>query len=158
MNRAASHTPLTLPPLVAACMGRLPAYPGAWILARALNAALAPELPADTRTALEGQRLRLRIADMGVAFDFGWRRDRFVAFGTEGASALEIGATLHDLWLLARREVDPDTLFFSRRLRLEGDTALGLLVKNTLDGLDHSTLELLARCLRRAPARRAAGE
>jgi hypothetical protein len=31
---------------------------------------------------------------------------------------------------------DPDTLFFSRRLAMEGDTELGLLIKNTLDAID----------------------
>jgi predicted lipid carrier protein YhbT len=32
--------------------------------------------------------------------------------------------------------VDADTLFFDRRLSIEGDTELGLLLKNTLDALD----------------------
>ena len=35
--------------------------------------------------------------------------------------------------MLALRKEDPDTLFFSRRLCMEGNTELGLLVKNTLD-------------------------
>jgi predicted lipid carrier protein YhbT len=42
---------------------------------------------------------------------------------------------------MARREEDPDTLFFCRRLILEGDTELGLLFKNTLDGLDASAFD-----------------
>jgi predicted lipid carrier protein YhbT len=37
---------------------------------------------------------------------------------------------------LARREADPDTLFFDRKLSIEGDTELGLLLKNTLDAID----------------------
>jgi len=37
---------------------------------------------------------------------------------------------------LALRREDPDTLFFSRRLVLEGDTELGLALKNALDALD----------------------
>ena len=32
--------------------------------------------------------------------------------------ALLIAASLHDLWLLGTRREDPDTLFFSRRLRM----------------------------------------
>ena len=35
----------------------------------------------------------------------------------------------------ALRREDPDTLFFTRRLVLEGDTALGLEIKNALDAL-----------------------
>ena len=33
-----------------------------------------------------------------------------------------------------------DTLFFSRRLSMEGDTELGLIVKNTLDALEFPVL------------------
>jgi predicted lipid carrier protein YhbT len=39
------------------------------------------------------------------------------------------------------REEDPDTLFFGRRLLMEGDTDLGLLVKNTLDGVELPRLD-----------------
>jgi predicted lipid carrier protein YhbT len=65
---------------------------------------------------------------------------------------------------MARREEDPDTLFFSRRLIMEGDTELGLVVKNTLDALELPVLDLLSRFGRAraeapppAPARRGAG-
>jgi predicted lipid carrier protein YhbT len=58
-----------------------------------------------------------------------------------GTPDLTIGACVHDLVRLARREEDPDTLFFSRRLALEGDTELGLLFKNTLDALDTSAFD-----------------
>jgi predicted lipid carrier protein YhbT len=46
-------------------------------------------------------------------------------------AAVDNGA---DVALALRRE-DPDTLFFSRRLVLEGDTELGLVVKNALDAM-----------------------
>jgi predicted lipid carrier protein YhbT len=47
-----------------------------------------------------------------------------------------ISAGARDFLRLARREVDADTLFFDRRLSIEGDTELGLLLKNQLDALD----------------------
>ncbi|MGO2436765.1 MAG: ubiquinone anaerobic biosynthesis accessory factor UbiT, partial [Serratia proteamaculans] len=31
---------------------------------------------------------------------------------------------------------DPDTLFFQRRLQIEGDTELGLYVKNLMDAIE----------------------
>ena len=34
------------------------------------------------------------------------------------------------------REEDPDTLFFNRKLQIEGDTELGLITKNLLDSVD----------------------
>lgn len=49
---------------------------------------------------------------------------------------MRIAGRLDDLVALARRDEDPDTLFFQRRLMLEGDTATGLLLKNLLDALD----------------------
>jgi predicted lipid carrier protein YhbT len=51
-----------------------------------------------------------------------------------GAPAeLELGATMADLLSLMRADTDADTLFFQRRLRISGDTELGLIVKNWLD-------------------------
>lgn len=46
-----------------------------------------------------------------------------------------IRGTGRDLLLLPRRQEDPDTLFFRQCLVIEGDTDLGLGVKNLLDGL-----------------------
>lgn len=123
-------------PSLARLTARLPAFPGSWLFARALNALLAPQLPADTRAALEGKLLRLSVTDLGIRFDVSWRGGRFVALAPGGIADLAIGASRHDLWLLARREEDPDSLFFSRRLALEGDTELGLIFKNTMDAFD----------------------
>ncbi len=131
----------TLPAPLGALLQRLPAYPGSWLFAQALDRALARHLPGDVRAALEGKRLRLRVTDARLAFDFEWRGGAFAACAPHAAPDLVIGAAAHDLLLLARREEDPDTLFFSRRLALEGDTELGLLVKNTLDALDASAFD-----------------
>ena len=40
------------------------------------------------------------------------------------------------LLLLALNKIDPDTLFFQRKLRIQGDTDLGLYIKNLLASLD----------------------
>ena len=42
----------------------------------------------------------------------------------------------------ARRREDADTLFFTRRLVMTGDTELGRVVKNALDSIDWSRLPL----------------
>ena len=41
-----------------------------------------------------------------------------------------------DLLMIAARKQDPDTLFFQRRLVIEGDTELGLYVKNLMDAIE----------------------
>ena len=146
-----------LPAPLGAMLARLPAYPGSWVVARALDRVLAPHLPADVRAALEGRKLRLRVLDARLTFDFEWRRDGFIASTPHRTPDLSIGACAHDLLLLARRQEDPDTLFFARRLALEGDTEVGLLVKNTLDALDASALDFGALLRPRWPGRGAAG-
>jgi len=47
--------------------------------------------------------------------------------------------------LIAARKQDPDTLFFKRRLVIEGDTELGLYVKNLMDAIE---LEQMPKALR----------
>ncbi|EXJ09542.1 ubiquinone anaerobic biosynthesis accessory factor UbiT [Nitrincola nitratireducens] len=37
---------------------------------------------------------------------------------------------------MAKRTEDPDSLFFQRQLSIEGDTELGLGIKNLLDSLE----------------------
>lgn len=118
----------------------LPAYPGSVLFVLGLNLALARHLQPDILLLLENRTLRIQVRDAGVAFDFIWRNRAFIAARHEGEVDLAICASLHDFFLLAMRKEDPDTLFFSRRLVLEGDTELGLLVKNTLDAIDLSSL------------------
>jgi O2-independent ubiquinone biosynthesis accessory factor UbiT len=126
----------SVPGPLAQVLERLPGYPGSWLFARGLNLVLARQLPADVQRALEGKTLRLRVSDARLGFDFMWRGTAFVACKPPREPDLTIGACAHDLLRLARREEDPDTLFFSRRLALEGDTELGLLFKNTLDAFE----------------------
>ncbi|WP_370978274.1 SCP2 domain-containing protein [Agaribacterium sp. ZY112] len=51
-----------------------------------------------------------------------------------------ISATSVGFLKLMSQSVDPDTLFFERELLIEGDTALGLNIKNLLDALDYDEL------------------
>ncbi|MCE3262017.1 MAG: sterol-binding protein [Pseudoduganella sp.] len=136
-----NSAPLRIPPAIGRLLGRLPAQPPAWLFVQGLNRLLAPHLPEDVKQALFARRLRLRVEDAGLAIDFSWQGKAFQMARHGDQPDLTIGACAHDLVLMARREEDPDTLFFCRRLILEGDTELGLLFKNTLDGLDASALD-----------------
>jgi predicted lipid carrier protein YhbT len=152
------------PPLVAAVLEKLPAFPGSLLLATALNAGLASHLPADVAERMTRRKFRIHVRDARVAFDFTWTGTRFAPLSRQSQPDLTISATGPDFLRMARREEDPDTLFFSRRLIMEGDTELGLVVKNTLDALELPVLDLLSRFGRAraeapppAPARRGAG-
>jgi len=132
----AAGLPRDLPAFVAAIGSRLPPRAGSALFAAGLNLALRPHLPADVRERLHGHSLRIRVRDAGVAFDVRWDGRRFAPCAVAGQPDLEIAAGAADMVALLRREADPDTLFFGRRLAMQGDTELGLLVKNTLDALD----------------------
>lgn len=123
-------------------LGLLPAYPGSLLFVTGLNVALAKQLSNDVTEQLGGKKLRLRVTDMQWEFDFVWKKDRFVASQNVAAADLTIAASAHDFFLLASRQEDPDTLFFNRRLAMEGDTELGLLVKNTIDAIELPQLTL----------------
>lgn len=144
---------------LAALLGKLPAFPGSLLFAGALTVALADRLPPDVLEALRGRPLRIQVQDTGIVFDFLWRGDAFAPCRGGAAAALTISASALDFVALARRQEDPDTLFFSRRLAMEGDTELGLLVKNSLDAidgpllrLDRRTFSILARFISRLAA------
>lgn len=124
--------------LAAPLAARLPAFPGSALLAAGLNLAFGRE-PAEELEPLFGKAVALQVSDLGVRFEFAVTSRGFVARRT-GVAAVTISARAGDFLQLARRRVDPDTLFFGRRLVIEGDTELGLLLKNRLDALDLSAL------------------
>ena len=123
-------------------LARLPAYPGSVLLASALNVGLADQLQDDVRQLLAGKKLRIHVRDARLTFDFSWTGNGFAACAPGLPADLTISAGAHDFLQLAQRREDPDTLFFSRRLSMEGDTELGLVVKNTLDALELPVFEL----------------
>lgn len=95
-----------------------------------------PPLPLSRRLAkllepLRGKVLRLEIRELG--FGPQLTLTRFGLVPALGPADVVVRASLPDYLALALRREDPDSLFFSRRLVIEGDTALGLVVKNALD-------------------------
>ena len=135
-------SPYLLPKPLGQLLSKLPVYPGSLLFVTGLNLALAKSLASDVTQMLIGKKLRLRVTDAQIGFDFEWRNGRFVACQNAGDADLTISASAYDFVLLARRQEDPDTLFFSRRLSMEGDTELGLLVKNTIDAIELPVLSL----------------
>jgi len=91
---------------------------------------------------LLGRTVRIHVCDMQLTFCITLQQGRLVASRAKNMPDLSITGSLHAFMLLAARCEDTDTLFFQRRLRLEGNTELGLEVKNFLDGLDVDALWL----------------
>lgn len=116
----------------------LPEMPPSFALATALNLARPKLWPDEDFSWMSGKTVRLAISDLdrGVTVHFDGER-----FGcTSQPADVTLGASLADYLILARRQEDPDTLFFQRRLTIEGDTEVGLALKNLLDATDVSSL------------------
>jgi O2-independent ubiquinone biosynthesis accessory factor UbiT len=135
----------TVPAPIGAALARLPAYPGSMLLVTALNLVLARQLPDDLTQVLQGKHFRIEVRDARLNFDFVWRGGMFRPVSPQAtAPDLTLSANTHDFVRLARRLDDPDTLFFNRRLSMQGDTELGLVVKNALDAMEMPVLDLAA--------------
>jgi len=91
---------------------------------------------------LQGKWLKIVISDLNLHWWLSFDQDKLVMASMNELLAANItedvcfSATGDDLILIAGRKQDPDTLFFQRRLKIEGDTELGLEVKNLIDAID----------------------
>lgn len=126
----------TLPAPLARLGGKLPQLPPTLALVTGLNLALDRLIPRAPLEMLIGKRFTIRVLDAGMTLRFGYGTRGFRPLFDASKPDLTISARARDFIALLMREEDPDTLFFDRRLLMEGDTDLGLLVKNTLDGID----------------------
>ncbi len=100
-----------------------------------LNQVFATPLSDGAFDMLYGRWLRLEIRDL----DLNWYLTASPAglrLAGEAPAAGAISGNWRDFLLLASRQEDPDTLFFRRRLTIEGDTELCLGIKNLIDSLD----------------------
>ena len=114
---------------------RLPTEPPSFVLARLLDRLLLARLPGDARAALGGRTVEVAVSDLGlrVRLQLGPRGFRVAPARSE--TAVRIVAPAASYWRLLRGDDDADRLFFERALVMEGDTEMGLVLKNTLDAI-----------------------
>lgn len=132
----------TLPGLVGRIGQRLPQLPPTLLLTTGLNLALDRILPREPLEPLAGKRLMICVRDAGLSLRFSKGARHFHPSFDTRKPDLTISARARDFLALMTREEDADSLFFNRRLLMEGDTELGLLVKNTLDTIELPALDL----------------
>lgn len=91
---------------------------------------------------LQDKWLKISIIDLELNWWLSFDQDKLLMASINELKLSNIiedvsfSATGDDLILIAGRKQDPDTLFFQRRLKIEGDTELGLEVKNLIDAID----------------------
>lgn len=131
-----NHFNLAFPKPLSLMVARLPALPPSFVFTSVLNLVLRRIARNGDLQLLHGKHIAIRVTDVGLHLHFTVNSTGFTPVSAKADPDLAISATAHDFYLLAMRHEDPDTLFFSRRLVVEGSTELGLIAKNTLDGLD----------------------
>ncbi|MDR9830786.1 SCP2 domain-containing protein [Vibrio sp. FNV 38] len=89
---------------------------------------------------LENKWLKVAVSDLGVSWLISYQDEKLVVADHPVKEDVSFSGSLNDLVLIAGRKEDPDTLFFQRRLSIEGDTELGLEVKNLMDSIDLNSL------------------
>jgi len=132
-----------LPAFVSAVGNKLPQWPHALVLVTGVNAVLKMKLlPQDSLDLLEGRSFLVDVLDTGGRAAFTYQNGLFRPLFTQPETPdLAFRANLSAFLQLVARQEDPDTLFFNRELSIEGDTELGLVVKNMLDAVEWEKLK-----------------
>ncbi|MCW8883088.1 MAG: SCP2 sterol-binding domain-containing protein [Sedimenticola sp.] len=125
-----------LPAPLALPLSLVPSTSYSSIMVKVLNKLFAPELADGELDFLNEKVMRVDVVDARLSFSITLRNGSLCAAGKNQPHDLSIEGSIYDFLLLATRREDADTLFFNRRLRLGGDTELGLYVKNFLDALE----------------------
>ncbi len=105
-----------------------------------LNRLLAEPLANGELDFLQDQVLQIEVIDLSLDYRLSLKNNKLVAASPDAAPKVRFGGNAREFLLLALNKEDPDTLFFQRRLQLEGDTELGLEIKNMLYSLDDNLL------------------
>src|SRR5690554_5445064 len=120
---------------------RVPFFAQQQVLERSLNRIFAEQIADGTFDALDDRWLKIGILDLGLAWCISKDVHKSkLAVRRHAPFEASICGNWREFLLLASRQEDPDTLFFRRRLQIDGDTELGLAVKNLIDSLDPESL------------------
>lgn len=129
-------------------LNRLPGRPVQQLVIAGLNRVFSAAILAGELDFFSGQSLRLQVEDIRfeLQFHFDGQRLRVSPAGSRADVSL-CGDAGCFMLMLSRRE-DPDTLFFQRQLRIEGNVDLGLGLKNFLDSWErpYSVAQLERLC------------
>ncbi len=122
---------------------RLPPALNRRIVEAALNRVFAQQLEEGDFDFLQDRRVGVEIRDARIHVVLGHDGRQLKCLGlsrarqaTDACLSLDSG----DAIALVRQQVDPDTLFFQRRLKISGDAALAHQLKNTIDALETTVL------------------
>jgi len=134
-----------LPPFVSKLGNKFPQWPHNLAFTTALNALHKMKLfPEDSLVMLTERSIFVDVEDTGgqICFTYSDGSFRPIFLAPEVPDVAFRSNLSAFLRLLARQE-DPDTLFFNRELAIEGDTELGLILKNMFDSVEWPSISTL---------------
>lgn len=114
------------------------------IIGQALNHFFQEAIEEGDLDFLEGKTFKINVEDLDYAVTITLKEGKLKVLDNYVPADAALKSTFNQLILMISRREDPDTLFFNRTLALEGNTALGLEIKNWLDSLD---LDLLPKAM-----------
>ena len=108
-----------------------------FVVEKALNRTLAEQIEMGDFDFLQNHCLQLSVNDLNLDFYLSYDSNKLVLLPENSSVDVHFSGNSQELILLASRLEDPDTFFFQRRLTIEGDTELGLYIKNIIDSVDY---------------------
>lgn len=109
-------------------------------LSLALNQLLAQPLADGELDFLRDKVVGLEVSDLGIRFRLARNDNGFVPAAADAPEDVRFSGDAQTMLQLATQREDADTLFFQRRLKIEGDTETGLHLKNFLDAFGEPPL------------------
>lgn len=94
---------------------------------------------------LQDKWLKIEVTDLNLIWYLSFSNEQLLISECCENVDVTFSSGVNELILIAGRKEDPDTLFFQRRLSIQGDTELGLEVKNLLDNIDFDSLPAIAQ-------------
>ncbi|MEJ2454602.1 MAG: SCP2 sterol-binding domain-containing protein [Candidatus Thiodiazotropha sp.] len=130
-----------LPKPLALPLKLLPRKVHGYALSKILNQVFKREMQEGELDFLEGRTVRIDVSDAGLSYMVSMRQGSFIESSRSQAD-LSIRGSVYDYLLLITNREDPDTLFFQRHLTMDGDTGLGVHLKNMLAAVEMENLPL----------------
>lgn len=128
-----------LPKILSTPLKLLPDKFHSMTLSLFLNNILSQQIKDGELDFLISRRILIEVSDTNIRYFLGYKDNKIIPVETSNQPDLSIQSTTYDFLTLAARQQDPDTLVFQRRLIMQGNTELGLELKNFLDGVDVSS-------------------
>lgn len=133
----------TLPSVVTKAMPFVPNALSQVALERVLNVFFKQELANGALGFMQQHWVHITVRDIGFDFYVSVQKKqgkpRLLVRHQAIDADVFLAGDMDDLFLLMTQRIDPDTLFFRRKLTLRGDTELGLALKNFLDTIELHT-------------------